>query len=75
MRRATTELRRAIKLEQGLAEEYRATDLNKSLGHRCAADLLRWCVGDPGTEYERILRERNKADVAKVPAARAKAGA
>ena len=66
MRRSTAEIRRAIKLEDADAEEYRGL-LETPLGHRSVADVLRWCAGDPGTHYERIVRQRNKADVAKMP--------
>jgi hypothetical protein len=38
--------------------------------HRALADCLRWCAGDPGTQYERIMRERNHADLGKMPAGR-----
>jgi hypothetical protein len=56
MRRSTTEIRRAIKL----AEARAFTPFS-------AADVLRWCVGDRGTDWERVLRELNRADVAKMP--------
>jgi len=28
---------------------------------------LRWAAGDAGTEYERIMRARNREDVARMP--------
>ena len=58
MRRSTTEIRRAIKLA-----EARASAVS-------AADVLRWCVGDRGTDWERVLRELNRADVAEMRVAK-----
>jgi hypothetical protein len=37
--------------------------------HAVMVDVLRWAAGDPGTQHERIMRERNHADVVKMPAA------
>lgn len=75
MRRTTAEIRRAIKFEEEEAAELRrvfgvSERSVTAVLHDALADCLRWCVGDRGTEYERIMRQRNKEAVVKMPVGR-----
>ena len=77
MRRTTAEIRRAIKFEEAEAAECRAAGAVPFSGvglHDALADFGRWCVGDRGTEYERIMRQRNKEAVVKMPLVRRRPG-
>lgn len=68
MRRATAELRRAANFEELEAAEVRQSGGTLTpILHRALADCLRWCAGDAGTQYERIMRERNHEDLGKMP--------
>ena len=73
MRRSSAEIRRAIQFERREADESRADKFRlitiREL-HDAVADALQWAHGDPGTTYELLTKERNKADLVKLPAMR-----
>ena len=71
MRRSSSEIRRAIWFERQEAVEARAANTVVPFGanhHDAIADALKWAHGDPGTAYERLMKERNRDDVARMPA-------
>ena len=72
MRRSTAELRRAIRFEAAEAAEVRRPGGGSVVAviHDALADCLRWCAGDPGTQYEQVMRDRNHADLGKMPPGR-----
>jgi len=60
-------IRRAIQSEhQERDQSGKARASSPVLDER--ADRLRWALGDSGTHYEWIMRQRITADVAKTPA-------
>jgi hypothetical protein len=66
MRRSSSEIRRAIQFEDG---EILAKQQGREQGeHIALRDVLRWALGLPGTEYEKLIKERKHEDVAKMPA-------
>ena len=71
MRRSSAEIRRAIKFEQEeagpLPPVYELEQYGEYLKHRVVVDVLRWAHGDPGTQYERLMKQRNKEDLARMP--------
>ena len=72
MRCSTAEIRCAIQFEQEERDRENlprlCTQCRRRPLHAVMVDVLRWVAGDPGTAYEQIMRERNHADVAKMPA-------
>lgn len=64
MRRSIAEIRRAIQFETKQADEIRrgpsSAVANCRTIHDAFIDVLRWVAGDPGTAYERLMRERNQ---------------
>ena len=78
MRRSISEIRRAIAFEKAEADES-TTFFSPLIFGRThpwpraemrtggVIDALRWAAGDAGTEYERIMRARNREDVARMP--------
>lgn len=69
MRRSSAEIRRAIKFEESEAAEVeRGAGILVPAIHKALADALRWCAGDAGTLYERLMKERNHRDLGKLPA-------
>jgi hypothetical protein len=73
VRRSTAEIRRAIQFELEERDRENLPRLCTQCGrrplHAVMVDVLRWVAGDPGTAYEQTMRQRNQADVAKMPAA------
>lgn len=77
MKRSSSEIRRAIQFERKEADECRnlrlaGPELHHGQHllklHEALADALKWAHGDPGTAYERLMKERNRDDVARMPA-------
>jgi hypothetical protein len=82
MRRSTSEIRRAIAFEEAEAASMRRSTSEIRRAIEAAGwthtwpraemrtggviDALRWAAGDAGTEYARIMRARNREDVARM---------
>jgi len=68
------EIRRAIRFDERERDRDNLPRLCTECGrrplHAVLADSLRWAAGDRGTAYEAIMHERNREDLAHMPAAK-----
>lgn len=74
MIRSTAEIPRAIRFEQRERDRDHlprlCTEYGRRPQHPVLSEMLRWAAGNRGTAHEAIMHERNREDLAPMPAAK-----
>jgi len=68
MRRSSAEIRRAI---EGERKAFESEETPLMMPRSAIQDVLRWCLGERGTAFEKIVKLRARASVLKMPGATA----